>query len=327
MLQRCRKNGKIYVNHSALSESQGYTLFMKVDLDFYKHLLDNLHDGVYFVNRDREIIYWNKGAERITGYAESDVVGSHCWDNILMHVDTLGNSLCLAGCPLVKVISTGGEIKAEVYLSHKDGHRVPVVVRATPITSGDGKIIGAVEVFSDNTEKISALQLVEELQHKVFLDPLTDLANRRYVEMNLQVKANEMSRYGWQFGVIMMDIDHFKDVNDSYGHDVGDEALKMISRTLLYSSRSTDIVGRWGGEEFIAIISNTNKQRVHDIAERYRLLAERSSLPLGDENLCLTISAGATIAEPGECVESVIKRADQLLYESKRKGRNRVTID
>jgi diguanylate cyclase (GGDEF)-like protein len=104
-----------------------------------------------------------------------------------------------------------------------------------------------VEISSDNTVKIMSLQLVEDLQRKVFLDPLTNAANRRYVEMNLQVKYDEMARYGWRFGVIMMDIDHFKDVNDRYGHSCGDEALKMIAKTLLHSSRSSDLVGRWGG--------------------------------------------------------------------------------
>ena len=293
---------------------------------FYKNLLDNLYDGVYFVNRAREIVYWNRGAERITGYKGADIIGSHCWDNILTHVDIQGNSLCLTDCPLVKVITSGVEIRAEVFLSHKDGHRIPVLVRATPITDSRGRIVGAVEIFSDNSEKISALQLVEELQHKVFLDPLTDLANRRYVEMNLQVKANEKSRYGWDYGVIMMDIDHFKDVNDRYGHDVGDEALKMIARTLLYSSRSSDMVGRWGGEEFIAVISNTNGPKLRDIAERYRSLIERSGLPLGEKILRITTSVGATIAHPDESPESVIKRSDRLLYESKEAGRNRVTI-
>jgi diguanylate cyclase (GGDEF)-like protein/PAS domain S-box-containing protein len=299
---------------------------MKVTLDFYKRLLDNLYDGVYFVNKDREIVYWNGGAERITGYAGDDVIGSHCWDDILMHVDTQGNSLCQTKCPLVKVMATGEEIKAEVYLSHKDGHRVPVLVRATPFINGKGKIVGAVEIFSDNTDKITALQLVEELQHKVFLDPLTDLANRRYVDMNMQIKANEMERYGWQFGVVMMDIDHFKDVNDRYGHYIGDEALKMIARTLLYSSRSSDLVGRWGGEEFIAIITNTNAQSLHAIAERYRSLVERSGLPLGDDTISVTISAGATIAAADESLATVIKRADKLLYASKAAGRNLVTL-
>lgn len=299
---------------------------MEYTLDFYKGLLDNLYDGVYFVNRDREIFYWNRGAERITGYSEKEVVGSHCWDNILMHVDKDGNSLCRTGCPLIKVITSGTEIEADVFLSHKDGHRIPVSVRAAPITGGGGRIIGAVELFSDISEKIAALQMVEELQDKVFLDPLTDLANRRYVEMNLLVKGNELSRYNWQFGVIMMDIDHFKDVNDQFGHDVGDETLRMIARTLIYSSRSTDIVGRWGGEEFIAVIANTNEQRVHEIAERYRTLVERSGLPLGDRVINITISIGATLSRPGESTDATIKRADKLLYKSKRDGRNRVTI-
>jgi diguanylate cyclase (GGDEF)-like protein len=114
-------------------------------------------------------------------------------------------------------------------------------------------------------------------------------------------------------------------VNDTYGHAIGDEALKMIARTLLFSSRSTDMVGRWGGEEFIAVISNTNDQRLQEIAERYRSLVEHSTLPMGDKGLKITISVGATIARPDESSESVIKRADTLLYRSKEEGRNRVT--
>jgi diguanylate cyclase (GGDEF)-like protein/PAS domain S-box-containing protein len=295
-------------------------------VEFYKSILDNLYDGVYFVDRNRMITYWNKGAERITGYAAKDVIGTHCWDDLLSHVDNEGISLCRIGCPLLKVITSGIDMRAEVFLSHKDGHRVPVQVRATPIIDGTGNVIGAAEIFSDNSEKVAALEQVEELQQKVFLDPLTDLANRRYVEMNLHLKANELSRYGWHYGVIMMDIDHFKDVNDRYGHDVGDEALKVIARTLMYSTRSTDMVGRWGGEEFIAVITNTDETKLHDIAERYRSLVERSGLPLGGNNtLRITISAGATLARLDENPEAVIKRADMLLYESKRGGRNRVT--
>jgi diguanylate cyclase (GGDEF)-like protein/PAS domain S-box-containing protein len=298
---------------------------MEYAMEFYKRILDNLFDGVYFVDRERRIVYWNKGAERITGYTSDEVMGSHCWDDILQHVDNEGNSLCRIGCPLLKVITGGQEMTAEVFLSHKDGHRIPVLVRATPMINHEGKTVGAVEIFSDNSEKISALHMIEELQRKVFLDPLTDLANRRYVEMNLHLKASEMDRYGWSYGIIMMDIDRFKDVNDTYGHAIGDEALKMIARTLLFSSRSTDMVGRWGGEEFIAVISNTNEQRLREIAERYRSLVERSTLPMGDKGLKITISAGATIARADESSESVIKRADTLLYRSKEDGRNRLT--
>ena len=212
--------------------------------DFYKGLLDNLHDGVYFVDRGRGIVYWNKGAERITGYTSAEVVGSHCWAGILMHIDADGNNLCQTDCPIAQVISSGTATEADIFLYHKDGHRIPVQIRATPIVGGKGKIVGAVEIFSDVTEKVTALELVEDLQRKVFLDSLTALANRRYVEMNMQTRHDELLRYGWQFGVIMMDIDHFKGVNDRYGHATGDEALKMIARTLLHNSRPSDIIGR-----------------------------------------------------------------------------------
>jgi diguanylate cyclase (GGDEF)-like protein/PAS domain S-box-containing protein len=299
---------------------------IKLTDDFYKGLLDNLHDGVYFVERDRGIVYWNKGAERITGYTSAEVVGSHCHDGILMHVDSKGNNLCQTGCPIAQVISSGAATEADIFLNHKDGHRVPVQIRATPIVDGKGKIVGAVEIFSDVTEKVTALELVEELQRKVFLDPLTGLANRRYVEMNLQTRQDELLRYGWQFGVIMMDLDHFKEINDRYGHNIGDEALKMIARTLLHNSRPSDIVGRWGGEEFIAVIANTNALRLNLSAERYRALVERSGLPAGADTIRLTISAGATLATPGDTLETVIKRADKLLYESKAGGRNRLTL-
>ena len=298
---------------------------MKATLEFYRNLLDNLFDGVYIVDLERKIIYWNRGAERITGYRGDEVIGSHCWDNILMHVDERGIQLCNQGCPLLEVMSSGSPLTAEVYLSHKDGHRVPVQVRAAPFMNSRGKIFVAVEIFSDNTDKVTALHMVEDLQAKVFLDPLTGLANRRYVEMNIQGKFDEMSRYGWPFGVIMMDIDHFKDVNDGFGHDMGDEALKMVARTLIHNSRSSDIVGRWGGEEFIAIITNADVQRVGSIAERYRSMIELSGLPVGEATLRLTISVGATVAVQGDSMASVIKRADTLLYASKASGRNRVT--
>lgn len=298
---------------------------MKITIDFYKTLLDNLYDGVYFIDPDRRITYWNRGAERITGYTEAEVVGTHCWNDILMHVDQEGNQLCQDGCPVQCVIASGMPTEAEVFLHHKDGHRVPVRIRATAIVNDAGEIVGAVEIFSDNTEKITALQLVEELQHKVFIDPLTGLANRRYIDMNLLARHDEMMRYGWQYGVIMMDLDHFKGVNDRYGHAVGDDVLRMVARTLRHSSRSSDIIGRWGGEEFIAVVANTTALRLRNNAERYRSLVEKSTLRVGTAAVRITLSAGVAVAIPGEPVEEVVRKADSLLYESKRAGRNRVT--
>lgn len=301
---------------------------MKTDRNsnFYKKLLDNLYDGVYFVDRDRRITYWNKGAERFTGYATTEVLGTHCSDDILMHVDDKGTILCKGKCPLSETMSDGIERESEVYFHHKEGHRVPVSIRVTPVRGSGGEIVGAVEIFSDNSSRVSALQRIEELQRLAMLDPLTELANRRYIEIILGVHLEELRRYGWPFGIIFIDIDHFKKINDTYGHELGDRILKMVSKTLSNGLRSVDFIGRWGGEEFIAIVVNIKKEQLVEAAERLRLLTEQSSITTGTQTIQVTISAGAAVAEAGETMKTLLKRADRLMYKSKALGRNCVSI-
>lgn len=300
---------------------------MTADNDFHKSLLDSLYDGIYFVDRDRKITYWNKGAERLTGYKASEVVGMHCSDNVLMHINEQGISLCEERCPAAETMADGRPREAELYLHHKEGYRVPVLIRLAPIQDPNGQTIGAVEIFSDNSSKVAIVQRIEELQKIALFDPLTELGNRRYAEMNLTARFDEMRRYGWPFGVLFMDIDHFKAVNDVHGHDIGDEVLKMVAKTLLNNVRSFDTVNRWGGEEFIGIIVNIQEDQLYAIANKLRLLVEQSSLSVGSDIIRVTISIGATLAQANEGGDTLLKRADQLMYHSKTAGRNRVSMN
>ncbi len=295
-----------------------------MDDEFCRNLLDNLYDGIYFVDQEKRVTYWNSGAERITGYRSSEVVGKRCRDNILAHIDQRGIGLCGGGCPLEESIARGRTYETEAYLRHKDGHRVPVSIRTFPIRNSEGVTSGAIEIFSDNSSKAAFLHRIEELQKMTILDHLTGLANRRYIEMNLDARISEMLRYGWPFGVLFIDIDHFKAVNDLYGHDIGDEVLKMVAKTFINNSRPFDTVGRWGGEEFVAIILNVTEERLCAIADRLRILVEQSSLFVGDEAVGVTISIGATLALESDTTETLIKRADQLMYRAKLLGRNRI---
>ena len=160
---------------------------MAASPEFYRELLDNLLDGVYFVDAERRITYWNKGAERISGYAAGEVIGSRCSDEILVHVDGQGRCLCTDGCPLQASLDDGEIHEAEVFLHHKDGHRVPVQVRVAPIRAEGGRITGAVEAFTDNATALAALQRVEELQAIAYVDSLTGVANRAFTEIALVV--------------------------------------------------------------------------------------------------------------------------------------------
>jgi diguanylate cyclase (GGDEF)-like protein/PAS domain S-box-containing protein len=292
-----------------------------------RQTLDSLFDGVYFVDTERRIIYWNAGAERISGYSRADVVGSCCADNLLRHVDADGHELCLDGCPLAATISDGIFREANVFLHHKLGHRVPVSVRTSPVRDKLGVIVGAVEIFCDNSGSVQVLQEYERLKQEEFLDVLTRVGNRRFGEMTLSTRMYDLHANGIHFGVLFMDIDHFKEVNDRYGHQIGDDVLTMVATSISNSLRKIDVVARWGGEEFIAILPGASRVVIKLISERIRMLMENSFVVVGDDKVNVTISIGATISRIDDNVSTIVSRADELMYRSKGNGRNRVTQD
>jgi diguanylate cyclase (GGDEF)-like protein/PAS domain S-box-containing protein len=292
--------------------------------EFYQQMLNNIRDGVYYVNPQREIIFWNKGAERITGYQAEEVVNQFCYNNILRHVDEFGNQLCFNGCPLSATIADGQVREAKVYLHHKLGHRVPVMVYAMAIYDGE-QIIGAVETFSDITESDQIRQSLEEFKSLAMIDQLTQVANRRHVDAFLLSKYNEYKALDLQFGLIFIDIDHFKTVNDEYGHKFGDEVLKVVAHTCQALLRTTDLFGRFGGEEFVAVMVGIDEEKILKKANEMRMLVESLQLEYHGLPVKVTISLGATIILPSDDLTSLINRADQMMYHSKQTGRNKVT--
>lgn len=298
---------------------------MNLNSKAWEHIIENLYDGLYFVDKDRVITYWNKGAENISGFSASDVVGTSCADDILAHVDCDGNNLCKGLCPLAQCIADGKRHQTEVYMHHKDGHRIPVSVRVSPLLDEKGNVLGGIELFTDITSMAANTLRVKELEKLALLDGLTHLANRVFIEREIQNRFYEMRRYNVPFGILFIDVDHFKKVNDRYGHDVGDRVLKFVANAFVTNARPFDVYGRWGGEEFIGVMRNIDIEDLEHLGNRLRLLIEKSYLTHGDEIVSVTVSIGATVAQPGDTTDSIIKRADLLLYQSKAGGRNRLT--
>jgi diguanylate cyclase (GGDEF)-like protein/PAS domain S-box-containing protein len=295
------------------------------DLSLYRAILDSAGDAIYAVDCARNILYWNAAAEAITGYSAEEMVGRHCFDNILGHVDDQGRQLCTSGCPLSASIADGTAREAFVYLRHRRGHRVPVRVKVSPIRDGNGEITGAVEIFSDSSASAAVHDKIRELERLAMLDPLTQVPNRRYFNSNIAKQFDDMTNAGVRFGVIMIDIDEFKQVNDQHGHQVGDEVLKVVANTLSANMRPHDVVGRWGGEEFVALIRGVSADELRMVAERLRALVEASAYPKEQGPVSVTISVGTAMARQGQNAEEIIAAADRAMYSSKRSGRNRVS--
>src|SRR5208337_283629 len=293
---------------------------------FFKKMLDELYDGVYFVDTDRRILYWNAAAERLSGYAASEVVGSLCFDDILDHTDSAGCHLCHERCPLAATIETRKQLCKRVFLRHKEGNRIAVEVRVSPVMDDRGRTVGAVEIFRDASSDLaleSAYSSARELAQK---DPLTGLANRRSLASFVSEQLMLFWRSGRRFSVIMVDLDHFKAINNRFGHTAGDRVLAEIAQVLLESSREMDLAGRYGGEEFVVVLPNTSLEQAASIAERIR--AEIQGRNWGAEIgiPALTASLGVADPRPGDDWDSLISRADAALYDAKQHGRNRAHV-
>lgn len=293
---------------------------------FFRAMIDNLYDGAYFVDRNRRIIYWNKSAEELTGYSRDDVVGRTCDDDIMAHVNEDGKLLCKSNCPIEETLEDGQLREAEVFLRHKEGHRVPVSIRVAPVLDRAGKITGAVQVFSDNSSAVAIQARVAELEKMATLDLLTGLPSRRCLEQELTSRVDELARFGRTFGVISASIDRMDEINETFGRDIGDDVLRMVGNTLLYNCRPFDVIGRWNGSEFLGTVVGIEREELLCVAERLRGLVAKSVMPWEGKEVSVTVSVGAVMAEWGDTVDVLVHRAEQMMNRSRNRGRDRVTM-
>ena len=157
-------------------------------------------------------------------------------------------------------------------------------------------------------------------------DPLTDTGNRIAMDQTLQ-REIEMSRQHLQpLSLLMLDIDHFKHVNDNHGHSAGDEVLKAVAGSIKHQLRNVDMVFRFGGEEFLILLSNTGREAAAMVGERLRFAAQEQDYAADGKSIELTVSLGCSTLLPGESADSLLRRADNALYVAKRAGRNRLAM-
>ena len=292
--------------------------------DIYIAIISNMQDGAYFVDKNRMILFWNDAAEKITGYTKDEVVGKKCPESGLNHIDEEGRPLCHVGCPLFATNIDGKQRHERVFVRHKDGHRIPIRVNIFPIVN-NGEIMGSIELFTQDSPTKYDDVLITKLSGMAMHDELTKLPNRRYLESFLNYKLSQYKHFGQKFAVLFADIDNFSTFNNNYGHDAGDAVLKNIAATMRKNMKKDDLIGRWGGEEFVGIFTISNEYEGTIIAEKLRAVIEQTEINCEGENLHVTLSVGVTSVKMDDTAESIVARADHLMYESKSKGKQRIT--
>ncbi|MCM8822543.1 MAG: diguanylate cyclase [Candidatus Omnitrophica bacterium] len=290
---------------------------------FYK-IIDSLYEGVYIIDTDRKILYWNKAAQDMTGYHAEEVVGKSCRDNILRHTDREGNELCLNDCPMAHAMETGKQVKGEVYLHHKSGYRLLVNVTGIPVIE-NGKVEGLIELFNPVLSSLKDHE--QDLLSLALKDPLTKLYNRKGFEFICPLRQREMLRLDYKTGILFIDIDDFKKINDKFGHDTGDRVLYAMAKMLNNLLRHSDIAVRWGGEEFVSVVFVKDENSLITTGNKFLQLVQSTFITHNEETIKFTISAGGTIVKKEENIEDAIARADNLMYQAKKQGKNKLISD
>jgi diguanylate cyclase (GGDEF)-like protein len=194
------------------------------------------------------------------------------------------------------------------------------------VRDSSGTVIGAVEVFRDISAQKDLERRASELETIAYQDSLTGLSNRRHIELRMHQALEEVEQFGRRAGLLLLDVDSFKLVNDRFGHASGDVVLKAVADTLLHSLRPGDSVGRWGGEEFLFLAMDVTIDSLKSIGERARALIAACSVPIEVQRVQITVSIGAALLKKGESVEFALKKADELLYVGKCQGGNTVIV-
>ncbi len=309
-----------------MSENEPEQIFRPSGDSFYEILLDNLQEAINLIEPGLQVIFWNQAAESLTGYARAEVIGKECPKNILLDLGEEGLHLCKDTCPVRQALKDGRPRSLEAYIQHKDGYRMPVMMRIIPVLNQNKEPIAALETYQESTPKVSLPLKPSDLEKMDLLDRLTQSGNRRFLEMHLHSRLEEMKAYGLKFGILFINIDDMQTLNDSYGHTVADKVIRMISQTLASNIRFFEVVGRWEGQEFLAVLLNVDDSKLDLVGNKLRLLVEQSHLPDEDKFIKTTISAGATMARVSDTVQSLVKRAQELADHSKWLGKNQVCL-
>jgi diguanylate cyclase (GGDEF)-like protein len=288
---------------------------------FQCKLLENMYDAVIFINSNMQITLWNRAAERLTGIAAASVL-ERTWSPTLigMRDETLaGWATC--ECPVAYAIGTGVQSLRRLLVASRSNRPVAVDVHTVPVVGQDGFTRGAAMILHDASGEASLEERCQALQERATKDPLTEVANRAEFDRAHKLFVNAHLERGVPCSTIICDIDHFKAINDTYGHQAGDEVLKNFAQLLKSECRPGDLVSRYGGEEFVVLCADCSNAAAARRAEELRKLIAALPQPAlsGKE---ITVSFGVTEIQPGDSPDSMLRRADRALLEAKRLGRN-----
>jgi len=310
---------------------------------FLAQVIDSNSVATLVIDRDHRVTHWNRACEALTGVtAENVLLTRDRWRPAHPEAHPSMSDLLLDGVietdfkrfyfgDLQKSALIDGAFEAEEFCAHFGEGGKWLFITAAPLLSHDGEVIGAIETIQDVTERRNAeenLRQSEALYRKISVtDSLTELYNARHFHAILDQELIRAARYRRPLSLMILDIDDFKQINDSYGHAEGDRILQILSGIIQSSLRGTDTAYRYGGEEFAVLMPEVAMDAGAIVGERVRKGFSETVLTLSCGTVVqASVSVGVTQYLPGDNAKSLFCRADDGMYQAKRRGKNCVVI-
>jgi diguanylate cyclase (GGDEF)-like protein/PAS domain S-box-containing protein len=290
---------------------------------FHESLVDTLRDGVMFVDSQSTVVHWNRSAEQLTGIEPTTVLQRQWTPGLVQLRDERGRLVNDPDCPVGEVLSTGRGVARRYSMASRRAERVTVDLHISPVLDDTGVARGATVVMHDVSSQSSLEARVQALNERAARDPLTKTANRAEFTRVFPDFVDSHLKQGRPCSLIICDIDYFKKINDTFGHQAGDEALVLFASILQRYARSGDWVVRYGGEEFVVLCSECDNAAATRRAEEIRRRVAETAMPTL-ENRCITASFGVTEIQGGDTPKTFFNRADRALLQAKEAGRNLV---
>ena len=288
---------------------------------FQDRLLESMYDAVVFVDAGGRVVLWNRGTERLTGIAGVSVCGEMWNPELLGLSDEKGELIGEPDCPVHTAIRCGAQSLRRLTILARGQRPVAVDTHVIPVINKRGISEGTILLLHDASSETSLEQRCQSLHEKATKDPLTQVANRAEFDRVHDMFVIAHQQQHMPCSLLMCDLDRFKSINDTYGHQAGDEVIQCLASLLKSSCRPGDLVARYGGEEFVLLAADCDNAMAVRRAEQVRKAFSEFSQPKMDSRVA-TVSFGVTEIQPGDTPETMLRRADRALLMAKAQGRN-----
>ncbi|BBE30328.1 diguanylate cyclase [Tepiditoga spiralis] len=285
---------------------------MQINYKIFENIIKSMELGIYILDWKKEIVYWNKGAEKITGITKDEIVGNKFKEELLKYSDKNGNFLNTLETPSMKTIADGRERIEKLYIQIKNKERIPIEVQVYPLKNEENQIIGAFEVFIDISEEERLKEEYEKLKRDAFIDDLTGIPNKKYINKKLRELYDDYKRYKLDFSVLFLKIKNFNSLVEKNGKVFSEKALKQVAKKISSITRSSDFFGFWEGNTFILILRFVNNTQVLEIANRFNSNLKNIEI---DETKLEFLFGGSIITEE-DTIETLLEKAEKKLLES-----------